>query len=768
MALLVGQAKISRNASASLAFQKHRKETSQKDDEVDSRSNSVKIDIERVDSRFRAKLHLEVAKSFAVFGPARESRPEAINDGAEMGKAFVADGAAGTRRVAAALGARKWSLKEIENADESLLEGFAISNRGSTSDSKKRLIPRGEGWVRHDDVTLVNPQSQVLFLQEGARAGSYMKQDPGTKKLTDVSEPHVPQEFKASIRGATASWIRKGAKMDRAVLLNDITKIARLALKFPLSFVDLPACAYAIFQGLRSAESAQWCAENFHKKLLPFLAEQIHTYETIQLKRLLERTLEALDAEILKSAHAFSGCSAILVLVLGERVVLAGVGHVRAVLLPEKGAPREILACTGSLEDPSELERVREANGIVSDGFVYSSMEGLDEAARILSARSSFEVLQLEPGSSLDVKQVRTAYRKLALRVHPDKQNDSASDAFRFAFARLESSKEALETMLAQDMESCKQIHKVLSADVHTRAGAAQLLGADPGPVLTDAGIADLEKASRAQLKQLEKMSQVCPEYDQAVAACHEAVATLKRQCAPEALPRYEALLKEGLSATRTLGARDLRWPRPIVMMKPESSCFSMPQGKARLALLCGPTAALSTQKLAETSARLGVRPKACALTWCMEATEASSSSAVCIGLEPAAAEPPLKRARTTGGPEGTVRVRHILFRHPQLRQVDPMARREGASRNVLEAESNALKLLQVLLKDPNQFIKSCKELSDCQTAEQPGQLAGDLGWLARGQQEASFEEVAFGLSVNSIGDLVSTSRGVHIIQRLG
>lgn len=751
MALLVGQAKVSRNASATLAFQKYRQETSQKDDEVDSRSNYVKIDIERVDSRFRAKLHLEVAKSFAVFGPARESRPEAINDGAEMGKAFVSDGAAGTRRVAAALSARKWSLKEIENADESLLEGFVISNRGSTSDAKKRLIPRGEGWVRHDDVTLVNPQSQVLFLQEGARAGSYMKQDPGTKKLTDVSEPHVPQEFKASIRGATASWIRKGAKMDRAVLLNDITKIARLALKFPLSFVDLPACAYAIFQGLRSAESAQ-----------------IHTSETIQLKRLLERTLEALDAEILKSAHAFSGCSAILVLVLGERVVLAGVGHMRAVLLPEKAAPREILACTGSLEDPSELERVREANGIVSDGLVYSSMEGLDEAARILSARSSFEVLQLEPGSSLDVKQVRTAYRKLALRVHPDKQNDSASDAFRFAFARLESSKEALETMLAQDMESCKQIHKVLSADVHTRAGAAQLLGADPGPVLTDAGIADLEKASRAQLKQLEKMSQVCPEYDQAVAACHEAVATLKRQSAAEALPRYEALLKEGLSATRTLGARDLRWPRPIVMMKPESSCFSMPQGKARLALLCGPTAALSTQKLAETSARLGVRPKACALTWCMEATEASSSSAVCIGLEPAAAEPPLKRARTAGGPEGTVRVRHILFRHPQLRQVDPIARREGAARNVLEAESNALKLLQVLLKDPNQFIKSCRELSDCQTAEQPGQLAGDLGWLARGQQEASFEEVAFGLPVNSIGDLVSTSRGVHIIQRLG
>eukprot|EP00913_Durusdinium_trenchii_P005566 g5186.t1 len=100
MALLVGQAKTSRNASATMAFQKYRQEASQKDEEVDSRASYVKIAIERLDSRFRAKLHLEVAKSFGVFGPARDSRPEAINDGVEMGKAFVSEGAAGTRRVA--------------------------------------------------------------------------------------------------------------------------------------------------------------------------------------------------------------------------------------------------------------------------------------------------------------------------------------------------------------------------------------------------------------------------------------------------------------------------------------------------------------------------------------------------------------------------------------------------------------------------------------------------------------------------------------------
>ncbi|CAJ1444939.1 unnamed protein product [Effrenium voratum] len=416
MALLVGQVKSSRNASATMAFQKYRQESSQKDDEADSRASHVKINIEFVESKFRAKLHLEVAKSFGVFGPLRESRPEAINDGVEMGKAFVSEGALGARRVAASLTSRKWSLKEIENADESRLEGFVIMNQGPSPDNKKRQIPRGEGWVRHDDVTVINPQSQVLFLQEGARAGAYCKQDPSTKKLVEIGEPHVPQDFKAAIRGATASWIRKGVKMDRAVLLNDITKIARLALKFPLSFVDTPACAYALFQGLRNAESAQWCAENFHKKLLPFLAEQIHTYDTVELRKLLERTLEALDSEILKSAHAFTGCSAVLVLVLGERIVMAGVGHVRVVLLPEKGSPRELLACTGSLDDAFEIERVRNANGIIRDGLLYGILDGLDEATRILNARSVFEVLQLDPGGPLDEKQVRTAYRKLALR----------------------------------------------------------------------------------------------------------------------------------------------------------------------------------------------------------------------------------------------------------------------------------------------------------------------------------------------------------------
>eukprot|EP00438_Fugacium_kawagutii_P004261 Skav214005 [mRNA] locus=scaffold1070:212108:214956:- [translate_table: standard] len=68
---------------------------------------------------------------------------------------------------------------------------------------------------------------------------------------------------------------------------------------------------------------------------------------------------------------------------------------------------------------------------------------------------------------------------------------------------------------------------------------------------------------------------------------------------------------------------------------------------------------------------------------------------------------------------------------------MDPAARREGKARNCGEAEANAL-------QEPNSFVKLCREHSDCASAEQPGTLAGHMGWVARGEQEAPMEEAAF------------------------
>jgi len=718
---------------------------------------------------------VEIVQNLSVSGPKRGSRPEAICDGIELGRAYIAEGTDGARKVSKRLELRKWSPKDIEEADEHELEHFGRSSAkaAQASTAVQKLIPPGEGWTRYDEEMLVNHQSQVYFSQIGSQAGQYFRRDPKTQRLSSVDGPHKSREHPLTVSAASASSVRKGTKLDRAVLLNDITKIARLALKFPLSFVDTPASAYALFQGLRTAESAQWCAENFHKKLLPMLAEKIHTYEDGELRDLLRRTLETLDTELISSSHAFSACGALLALVLGDRLVVAGVGRVRVALLPERGPARPVLAlCPGDPDNPGELERIGQLGGLVRGGMLLYNLpaEAADEATRILTAKSAFEVLQLDADGPVDVKQVRSIYRKLALRVHPDKLPEGAdAGAYKQAFARLDSAKDAVEAMLAADAAACRELQRVFRCDVRTRAGAVALLGTEEAD--------EAERASKDIWKRLETLRSAAPDFERAEAVCREAVATLRRGFTAEALPRQEALLREGLSTSCAMGARDLRAPYPLVEMRPETASRVLPNGRCRIALLCGATAALSDEQLAASTARFARHPKASALRWCMDSdAQACCTSAVCISVEASKPdEPAAKRQRTTAGAggsttEGTVRVRHILFSHQQLRQPDPMARRPGAARTAQEAEVAALAALEKLLqaeRDPNAFLRLCRELSDCQSAAQPGTLAGDLGWLGRGQQEPAFEDAVFALSPKTFGDLVTTSRGVHIVQRL-
>eukprot|EP00448_Togula_jolla_P027733 CAMPEP_0170648668 /NCGR_PEP_ID=MMETSP0224-20130122/44857_1 /TAXON_ID=285029 /ORGANISM="Togula jolla, Strain CCCM 725" /LENGTH=776 /DNA_ID=CAMNT_0010980209 /DNA_START=26 /DNA_END=2356 /DNA_ORIENTATION=- len=772
--LTIGKSTTSRNASATLAFHQFRTPKSE-EEEVDLQK-TVRLGIDKADAKFRAKIFMEISSSFSLLGPLRDTRPEAVLDGLELGKMFVEKGAAGARATSNLLKRKQWTPREIHGADEQDLDNFVFSKKAQKGDGlpSQKLIPPGEGWVRHDEDTLVHPKSQVYFVQIGRKAGHYMLRSLKDQRLEDCEAPHKPVDHQLSVSAASASNVRRGVKLDRAVLLNDIPKIARLSLKFPLSFVDTPASAYALFQGLRSAESAQWCAENFHKKLFPLLAEKIHTYETHELQMLLCKTLEALDAELLRSTHAFSGVGAILALVLGNRLVVAGVGHVSAVLIPSKGSPRKILQCTGRLDDTAECERIREAAGVVRENLVFGHLEGGDEAARILAARHAFDILQIEPGGPTDEKQVRSAYRRLALRVHPDKQGEGADHtSFKAAFARLEGAREVLEAMVNEHGESCRELARVLRSEVHTRAGAAALLGLDKTPTWDTAQLAeDGEKACKDLVKRMAKMQSYGP-YEQAVAICKEAVECIRRPCTLEALPRQEALLREGLSTGRAMGARDLRKPSPIVLMRPQFGKDVLPSsGSCRLALLCGASATLDMERLAESTQHLARQPKATALRWCLDADRASPCcSAVCVRFESTVApETPMplsKKPRTTSGYEGTVRIRHILFKHKQLRQPDPMQRREGSAATAQDAEEQALSTLEKLLKEPNLFLKLCRELSDCESASQPGTLAGDLGWLARGQQEAAFDDAAFALRPNDYGDLFTSSRGVHIIQRL-
>merc|ERR1712085_66275 len=109
--------------------------------------------------------------------------------------------------------------------------------------------------------------------------------------------------------------------------------------------------------------------------------------------------------------------------------------------------------------------------------------------------------------------------------------------------------------------------------------------------------------------------------------------------------------------------------------MEPESTSWLVPTTQnCRVAMLCGATAKIDNQRLASSTSRLKGKPKAAALRWCLDADpSASSVGAVCVRFEAKrknsdASGSAAKRQKTAAGPEGAVFLRHILFRHQQLK----------------------------------------------------------------------------------------------------
>ena len=94
------------------------------------------------------------------------------------------------------------------------------------------------------------------------------------------------------------------------------------------------------------------------------------------------------------------------------------------------------------------------------------------------------------------------------------------------------------------------------------------------------------------------------------------------------------------------------------------------------------------------------------------------------------------------------VHARHILF------QVTP-------STSVPEIRGRAERTLSELLAEPDKFAAAARELSNCPS----GQQGGNLGQIARADTVPEFEQAIFRLGANGIlRHLVKTRHGFHIV----
>ncbi|KAK2461526.1 hypothetical protein APHAL10511_005989 [Amanita phalloides] len=109
------------------------------------------------------------------------------------------------------------------------------------------------------------------------------------------------------------------------------------------------------------------------------------------------------------------------------------------------------------------------------------------------------------------------------------------------------------------------------------------------------------------------------------------------------------------------------------------------------------------------------------------------------------------------------VRASHILVKHKGSRR--PSSWKEA---NITRSKEEAIDILRGYEEEINGSLDKLAELaevhSDCSSHAQ----RGDLGEFGRGQMQKAFEDVAFGLKVGEMSDIVSTDSGVHLILRTG
>jgi NIMA-interacting peptidyl-prolyl cis-trans isomerase 1 len=109
------------------------------------------------------------------------------------------------------------------------------------------------------------------------------------------------------------------------------------------------------------------------------------------------------------------------------------------------------------------------------------------------------------------------------------------------------------------------------------------------------------------------------------------------------------------------------------------------------------------------------------------------------------------------------VRASHILVKHAQSRR--PSSWKEP---QVTRSKDEALRMIQEFERQIRSGEATFEEIAYKESHCSSHEKNGDLGFFAKGQMQAAFEKVAFGLKVGEMSGPVETDSGVHLILRTG
>ncbi|CAE7765362.1 PIN1 [Symbiodinium sp. CCMP2456] len=794
-----------------------REETMRKEREAREAQAGDVLEIDNEAAGFRSVLYVsrmvgDKYEDSKVRGPRRKTRAQAIKDGLSLRNA-CRDAPKDAKLEAAQRRSVElmytfWKPEELPKEDFDFEESVEKPMR-----LRLARKPRGNGWQRVGDKEFFRHCSAPMAFDPVK--GRYLKIDAETNSYIDCDVPHDPIEYSvsvsvgASLVGQTDEDLNAPDR-PRSMLLKELVKTGA-AMKTPLFFLDQPAACFAMFDGVRGGAAVEWCSKHLHTKLLPQLSASITYWHDADLRGLLRSILSELDVQLVQQAGCcWEGVSIAVALLLGDRLVVASLGGTHALVAAPDGRWRSLDGrhVASSAEEQArskalgaEIVGEETGKGVVGAPFVQKVVQARDwqvvedataeeEVTRVLDRTSDcFATLGLGPEDKIDGKAARSCYKKLALKVHPDKAPEELKARAKAAFEKVEKAAADVEAFCETDVEATECLHRILHAAGPRRASMSRATAFDVLGIPEDCSLEEAGRQGRDLRETIIKLGMLTggnyghPDQAEAVRMIEEAAEAIAEPAALTASKGGASFSSlKPIQVTRALGLRDLKLPRKIVSSEPQIDVIQLEAlGSHHLVLLSSGATSLSDQEVIERIRGFSGQPKAGSLLVAADAAAKNAAQSItgpqrfgcCIvgvfEVGSGYVEPAAKKAKKDGGDK--VRCRHILLKHKDLKQkMDPQAhlRSKGpVTRPLAQAERELMRLKESLTKDTSQFPAMARKHSECKSALQPGQMAGDLGWISKGSLgDQAMEDVVLALEVNELSDLVTTARGVHLVQR--